>query len=80
LVLRMRMLRDHVAMCEVGRHARHLAEKPAIRGMKYALALVRHFLSRYRENLPSASAIPDERLAPKQAAVGQAFLPVSLSE
>ncbi len=74
------MFGDHVPVCEVGRHARHLAEKPAIRGMKYALALVRHFLSRYRENLPSASAIPDERLAPKQAAVGQAFLPVSLSD
>src|SRR6266478_370583 len=61
LVLRMRMLRDHVAMCEVGRHACHLAEKPSIRCMKYALALMRHFLSRYRENLPSASAIPDGR-------------------
>ena len=33
-------------------------EKPTVRGMKYALALVRHFLSRYREKSHPASAIP----------------------
>src|SRR5216683_7881271 len=59
LVLRMRMLGDHVPVCEVGRHAGHLAEKSAVRVMKYALALVQHFLSQYRENSRPASAIPD---------------------
>jgi hypothetical protein len=58
------MLRDHVAVNEVRRYAGHLPEKLPVRGMKYALALVRHFLSRYREKSGPASAIPKGRKAP----------------
>src|SRR6266436_701370 len=54
----MRMLRDHVAVIKVRRYAGHLPEKPPARGKKDALALVRHFLSRYREKPSPASAIP----------------------
>jgi hypothetical protein len=66
LVLRMGMLRDYMPVCEVSRYAGHFAEKSAVRSRKDALALMRHFLSQYRENLPSASAIPNDRLAPSK--------------
>src|SRR5260370_10723256 len=66
----MRMLGDHMPVCEVRRYARQFAEQPPIRGMKYALALVRHFLSQYRENSHRASAIPNVRKAPRTGIPG----------
>jgi hypothetical protein len=57
------MFRNHVAVMEVSRYTGQFAEKPPVRGMKYALALVRHFLSQYRENLRPASAISVVRKA-----------------
>src|SRR6266436_8994387 len=59
LVLRMRMLGDHMPVREVSRYAGQLTEQPPVRVMKYALALMRHFLSQYREKSNAASAIPD---------------------
>src|SRR5258705_6017967 len=59
----MRMFGDHVAVMEVSRIAGHFAEKVSVRRKQYAWALVRHFLSQYRENLRPASAIPMARKA-----------------
>src|SRR6266851_4605665 len=70
LVLRMRMLRNHMPMSQVRRYASHLAKKSAVRRKEYALALVRHFLSQYRENLATASAIPITRNGPRRGASG----------
>jgi len=61
------MLRNHVPMGKLRRHAGQLAEQSPIRRMKYALALVRHFLSQYRENFTTASAIPVIRKALEEA-------------
>ena len=45
-------------------------EQLPILGMEYALAPVRHLLSRYRENLPPASGISMTRKAPRRGAAG----------
>src|SRR6267378_3542709 len=70
LVLRMSMLRDHVAVMEVSRNTGHFAEKAAIRSKKDALALMRHFLSQYRENLLAASAIPENSKSSRRGPTG----------
>jgi catechol 2,3-dioxygenase-like lactoylglutathione lyase family enzyme len=57
-------------MRQVSRYAGQFAEKPTVRGKQYALAPVRHFLSQYRENLPLASAIPENSKSSRRGAAG----------
>ncbi len=51
------MLGDHVTVSEVSRYAGYLGNKSPVGSTKYALALVRHFLSHYREKTQGATAI-----------------------
>src|SRR5258706_15999790 len=57
LVFRMGVLGDHVAVSEVSRYACYLGNKSPLGSTKYALALVRHFLSHYRDKNQGATAI-----------------------
>src|SRR6266851_3509553 len=61
LVFRMGVLGDHVTVSEVSRHAGYLGNKSPVGSTKYALALVRHLLSHYREKMQGATAILGRR-------------------
>ena len=57
LVFRMGVLGDHVTVSKVGRYAGYLGNKSPAGSTKYALALVRHLLSHYREKTQGTTAI-----------------------
>src|SRR6266436_576101 len=66
LVFRMGVLGDHVTVSEVSRYAGYLGNQSPGGSTEYALALVRHFLSHYREKTQGATAI-FERLNANQS-------------